>query len=445
MTARVLMIGLDGADGRRIDRGSADGSLPHLGALRRRGRAVQLTAPAGVTDDALWASFQYESEWGDHGRYSHVMSFGSGRLGKAHWAEAGRPAFWDDLSDQGLRVAIIDVPKCRNPRPINGLHLVDWEVHGAYFPKPRSQPKAVAQEVVDRFGAARPSRCDYLMPALDDDDAREISEHLRGSVAQKRAAGLHYLTREPWDLFAIAFMEAHCACHSFWDFDVGHPAHDPERLARLGDPIEAALHDIDDAVGAFVAAAGPGAEIVAFATSDYQPNGSLQSLMPGIVERLNAVLAERSADWRCRLLPYSDNVAALRIEALDQAPGERGRDPAQLDWLHDALSALRDPATGAPVVASTSRPSTEALGSRAAGLPDMLVQAAPGRFPSEAHSSTLGRILGSPAAMRTGNHVSGGFLIAAGRRVAEASAGVRTMADLAGLARGALGRERRDP
>ena len=38
MTARLLMIGLDGADGRLLDRHSADGSLPHLAALRARGR-----------------------------------------------------------------------------------------------------------------------------------------------------------------------------------------------------------------------------------------------------------------------------------------------------------------------------------------------------------------------------------------------------------------------
>lgn len=429
MTARLLMIALDGADGRLTDRGSTDGSLPNLAALRARGRAQPLSAPPGSTDDAVWASFQYGAPLGEHGRYNFYFPLEDGRMARAHWQETDRATFWDALSDAGQRVAILDAPKCRKPRPLNGIHLADWLVHGRYFPKPRSHPTTLAAEVLERFGPAPPSRCNKAQDALADADVEAIRAALKAGVAQKRAAGLHYLAAEPWDLFLIGFKEAHCASHAFWDFDPAHPAHDAARRARLGDPITDILENLDAAVGALVAAAGPEAATVVFSTSDYAPNACLDHLMPALLDRLNDGLAP-GADGHCQRLPYNENCAALRVA---------GADPARLAAIEARLRGLRDADTGEAVVAAISRPSTEQPGSRAHLLPDLLVHWAPGAMPRAVVSAELGRIEGEPPLVRTGNHVAGGLMIAAGDPAAGASEAVRTMADLGPLAGAVLG------
>jgi len=152
--------------------------------------------------------------------------------------------------------------------------------------------------VLARFGPSPPSRCSYRQPPLDDAAVREITQHLQASVAQKRAAGLLYLAAEPWDLFAVGFREAHCGGHAFWDLEPGHPAHNPARRGRLGDPILTVLHAIDAAVAELVAAAGSAAQVAAFTPSAYQPNGSLDHLMPGVVARLAARRIALLWGWR---------------------------------------------------------------------------------------------------------------------------------------------------
>jgi len=132
---------IDGADGGQLDRYSADGTLPGLAALRARGTAHPLTAPPGAGDDAVWASFQYGVELGELGRYHYRIPLADGRLGDAD-AAAAPQSFWVALSEAGQRVAVLDIPKCGSPAPLNGLHIVDWSVHGRYFPEPRSQPRA---------------------------------------------------------------------------------------------------------------------------------------------------------------------------------------------------------------------------------------------------------------------------------------------------------------
>ena len=236
------------------------------------------------TDDALWASFQYGVPVGEHGRYHYRIQLSIGKFGMAHIEEGDWNPFWRSLTDKGLRVAVLDVPKCPAPRPLSGIHLVDWLVHGRYFGEPKSFPPSLATEIVERFGPAPPSRCGYQQNALSEEDVIEMVGNLRSSVAKKRAAGLWYLAAEPWDLFVIGFKEAHCAGHSLWNFvDVRHAEYDPTRNIRLGEPVRTIFEDIDAAVGELVACAGPGAEVVVFSTGDMEPNGTLEHLMPEIV------------------------------------------------------------------------------------------------------------------------------------------------------------------
>lgn len=455
MSARFLMIGLDGADGHVLDRCSADGTLPDLANLRSEGRAKRLSALPGLSDDALWASFQYAADIGEHGRFHYYFAEPEARAGKAYWEEEDQLTFWDRLSASGMRVAVLDVPKCRNPRPINGIHLADWLVHGRYFPKPRSQPHSLAAEIVETFGEAPPSRCDYWQHALSDREVSEIRSNLHQGTQMKSAAGVHYLGAEDWDLFIICFKAAHCANHVFLDFEPSHPAHDPNRRARLGDPIMSVLFDIDRAVGNLVAAAGPASEVLVFSPSDFQPNGTLDHFLPAIVDRMNERLLSKGdrmaelfkqggeggppspSEFQCLALPYNENCAALRITRREPWSGNGSRagipDPGVLDVLEELLWTLRDSETGQQVISAVTRPSTELEGSRATSLPDLLVHWASGHFPRAILSQALGRFEGKCPAWRPGNHAAGGFAIAAGDRLPEALEKVESLADLGSL------------
>lgn len=433
MSARVLMIALDGADGRQLDTWSSDGALPHLAALRREGAVTHMTAPAATTDDALWASFQYACGPGEHGRHHYLQRLSSGEMGMAFEDETGRETFWSRLSAAGRRVAVLDVPKCARPQPINGLHLADWLAHGRYFHAPLSQPPELADEVVARFGPAPPSTCYHETPALPDSEALEVTGRLLASVAQKRAMGVSYLAAEPWDLFVIGFKEAHCASHALWDLTEPQAA---ERNARLGEPLKAILAQIDAAVGDLVAAAGPGAAVIVFSTTEMEPNSTLAHLGSNLVARLNRRL-ESIGDrlmrrWRgavsppCELLPYNENALALRVRA-------EFRDCAEA-----MLRDLIDPTTGAPAVTAVDRPSAEQFGARAANLPDLLVRGTAGSAPRQVISARLGRIEAAPPPMRPGNHAPGGFVVAAGAAAAQVAA-VSGMQDLGPLAVRLLG------
>ncbi len=330
MTARFLMIALDGADGALLDRWTADGTLPHLAALRARGSAIRLSAPEGITDDALWASFQYAPALASTVATTIVRPVGSGETVMAHRDEVDRETFWDTLSSRGARVAVLDMPKCRLPRPINGIHLADWLVHGRYFREPKSYPESLAAEVVQRFGAAPPSRCGYEGPRLSDDEVLETSANLRAAIASKRAAGFHYLASETWDLFLIAFKEAHCAGHMLWDLvDPRCADYDATRAAGWAIRFESIFRGSRRRGGRPRRRGGAGRYYCRLLddrhrtqchadsshAADREPReprarrDPAQSDDPSRGRRLSPASGKRP----CELLPYNENCTALRI------------------------------------------------------------------------------------------------------------------------------------
>jgi hypothetical protein len=448
MPTRLLMIGLDGADGRLLDAGTRDGTLPHLTKLRGRGQGWPLSAPRASTDDSLWASFHYGVGLGEHGRYSYWLEDADGRRQFAPERETDWTTFWDRLSEAGDRIAVIDLPKCRPPLPLNGIQLNDWLTHGRYSLSPVSFPEGLAAEVVARFGPAPPSVCGYAYESPIDDEALvSTRSHLLRSVGQKRDAGLHFLAQDNWDLFAIGFKEGHCSAHTFWDLaDPSHPQYDPERVERLGNPVRDVLQALDDAVGALISAAGDEAEVIAFTTTGYVPNGTAMHLIEPIAARIDAFVSASevgpTATWLrrmlrrraryCRSVFYSDTPNALLVPRRPDDTDDRYRQ--RLELVAELVGELATAEDGEPLVSKLSYPARENPGQRADALPQILLHYPPGVCPTAVVSPRLGRITGRLPIYRTGAHGPSGFAIAAGRWADTAARDVPTMTQFAALA-----------
>src|ERR1700733_10700359 len=456
MSARAIVICLDGADGRMLDHYSVDGSLPNLAALRRVGGARSLSAPLGSTDDALWASFQYMLPVGEHGRYHYETPQDDNRLGMTHEREQ-LPAFWDELSSSGLQVAVLDVPKCRAPGPLNGIQIVDWLTHGEYFSCPRSFPVPLIDEVLKRFGARPHHECGYFQLEIDSEEPENIVAKMTTEVSMKRSSDLYYLESTAWDLFCIGFSQLHCINHKFWDFDE-MPAF--EELRTDHRPIFEILNAIDAAIGALVSSAGPAAECIVLAPTDFERNGSLEHLMPQLIARINAALfgklgAQQSLKWswniRLRnklighdptrwpgtMLPYNENFLALRISSR----GERTRfrsassalpDDDLIDAVESEFLELRDDADGTTLKFATSRPS-HGSGRCAHNLPDLLIRYPSGHFPHAVRSPGIGTVEMQSPPWRKGNHRDGGFVIASGPLSKELIPRVQLISEIGGV------------
>lgn len=443
MPSKLLIIALDGAHGRLLEAMSYAGELPCLAELRRRGTFRFLDNSGEMSDDSIWASFQYGAPLADHGRYHFLARLQSGRVGMVVKEEDGNHTFWQRLSAQGLSVCVIDVPKCPLPVPLNGIQLADWSVHGHYFKAPQSYPAEFARQVVAEFDLQECKSCSYLQPLPDDDEVRNIVSDLMASIEAKRRVAIRELERASWDLAIIGFKEAHCAGHGLWQLaDRKHAEFDAERVARLGDPVGAIYRALDAAAGDLMSAAGCDAEIVVFSNCYMEPNGSVLALQEEICNRLDEVFSRRygghqPVDARalpshrfCAKVETNDNQLGLKLSRLSPALFT-----AMLNEATAMLAGLRDAETGLTVFDRIDQPSTLRQGKAAGKLPDIVAWCRSNATPRTVVSPELGRIDSPAQRVRPGNHAMGGAVFAAGPRVRALSARLTDVSDFAELSR----------
>ena len=453
----VLAVGLDSADRTHLWKLLEAGDLPRIRSLVEAGISGRLETPPALGDDAVWTSFSTALPPGRHGRF-----FWKG-LSPSSYAthgfrddDDGRRPFWSTLSDLGLRVAAIDVPKSPLCRLDGGLQLSDWMVHGRDGAT-RSWPSEVAPDVLARFGDDRIDRYgtdDFLCreQALPPELQAEFYARLTEGLEKKRRATLEFLDHGEWDLFLVVFTESHCVGHEFWDAARAEtpPAPWPPSLAPAtalpDDPVAEVYRALDRAVGDLVDRVGEDTRVVIFSTLGMAPNYTAEHLLDRALLRLEGTLPRRVCDLYPRLLAleqrardrwfprttgslmrglrkafqveHNEISGAIRLNLRGREPSGRLRPGAEAEaWMRElerGLLELVDPGSGQPAVERVERRDRLFPGERRDALPDLFVVWNREQPIRGLASPRIGTIRADDPGYRPGNHVGDGFYIVSG-------------------------------
>ena len=345
----TVWIGLDAVEGQEVRRRMADGRMPHLAALARRGRLRAVDPDVPGFCGGIWRSFVNGVPVGEHGwHFSKIWRPELGRLDQAgpDWLRL-RP-FWDRLRAAGLRVGLVDVPHAPDPGPgFDGVYVSGWQTHD-YHPR-RTRPASLMAALEAGFG--RPwLRAESYGPQSPGDLLRLHQQGL-ASIQQIAAISEWLLGRHCLDFFMVVVGGAHRLGHYLWDLSQVDSerlaADDASRLSQAMDDVYAAC---DAAVGRIASAAPAGARIVAFALHGMGANPGWTDLFPEMVRRLGGpgggrqrrglrdyVLQLRRSSWALRAHPYipdavhrmigrqwSSRMHAWRSTRVFSVPGELG-------------------------------------------------------------------------------------------------------------------------
>ena len=459
---RTLFLGIDAGEPSLIQRWGDEGVMPVLAALRARALWGTTVNAPGIYTGSVWPSFHTGLEPGRHGRYFYRQLVpGTYRTARHPPSKLTAPVFWSRIGAAGRRVGVFDLPKAPLSRRLTGLQVADWGLHDPDGP-PRSAPPALAREIVARFGKEPVGHCDLV--AAGADAARQLRDRLVERVERKTEIIRHLLAREPWDLFAAAFGDCHCAGHHLWRLhDASHPRHDALQARALGDPLRDVYAAVDRAIGRVLEAVGPETTVLVLASHGMGPHYGATFLLDDILRRLeglpvaassglrqlrslwhrtpavvrapltraadsfyHAAEARGRAARRCFLVPTNDNCAGIRINVTGREPRGVVRRGAEYDGfcakLEADLKGIVNVETGAPLVREVVRSKEAFPGSHCAELPDLLVRwnrEAPIRI---VRSPTIGTIEREYGGIRNGDHRNPGMFfahgpgIAAGRR-----------------------------
>ncbi len=443
----VLFIGIDGGEPALIRRWIDDGSLPELARLCRDGISGAVETLPGFGDGATWPTLVTGVNPARHGRYFRRQLYP--RSYRPMLFDIDRhlryPPFWNQLSDAGRKVAILDIPYTPTTKHLNGLCLVDWFIHDRYGP-PRGFPASFAAEVLERFGDD-PIEGDSDKIGKDSDSQKWLLDRLLDRIRQKSGLVTEVLARGGHDFVATCFTEPHDIGHVAWHMhDTGHCKHDPEWRARHGDPLKTVYTAIDAAIGRLVANVDESTTVMVFSGLGMGPNYTANNVMHWILARLEgrghadpshfakklrssrapallvrgSRIADRYLDMfrmsrsRFFAIPHNENSGAIRINLKGREPFGRV-DPRDLDAvceeLAEAFGEMIDPVTGIPVVSRVVRVAKVIQGDQVGTMPDLFVVWNRESPFDSIESPRIGRIDGVHSWGRTGDHTSNAMLV----------------------------------
>lgn len=417
----LAILQFDAASASALDRLLADGRLPTLAALRRRGAWHELDAPA--TQFAAGAQHTLYSgvELGDHGLfYPFQWSAADQRVHYMSAFEAPAPV-WERLGRRGTRTLAVDPYESRPPaeRP-PGTLVCGWQLHDRVVLRKWSSPGGADRRLERLFGPPQP--VDEVFGRHTVDEMLGLRRRLLGAPGRVADAAALLLGEQPFDLAWLTFCAAHVAGHQFWDLSqLDADDLDPRAERVLAGTLEEVYGAVDVALGRVIDALPPGADLMVVSPVGMDVNTSRADLLP---EMLRAVLDRdearatggSSSIWRLRAaLPSGlrarvaaalperaalDLTARLELRGLDWRstrafahPAEnqgyirlnlRGRErdgivaPEQADELMDEIAAGLHTFVdldGAPAVQSVDRVADLfGSGARAHQLPDLIVR-----------------------------------------------------------------------
>jgi predicted AlkP superfamily phosphohydrolase/phosphomutase len=471
--ARTLVIGLESADLRLIEKWAGEGSLPFLGSMLRGDPLVTLRTPLHVLQIAVWPSLLTGVSAGRLARYVLWSQIRTGTYDMQGPLTVPRSLrrYEEFLADRGIGSALADVPSDVRLPGHRGMQVVDWGTE-FYFGACKTEPRALAARIAREVGPYPIAR--FRLSGDSQQEHLELAALLDEAVRRK-GAFTSWLLRQPGLEHVVSvFSEMHKAAHWFWKYmDRDHVDYEDSPPA-LRDAIKRVYEGVDRELASLAARLGPRDNLVVLSEQGMQANYRGEHLVEPFLEALGLLVrntpqppplpdgvyargtnargargGERSPLWQAL------EAARARIPEVLKAPlrplrrrGDvdwrrtrvfrlptdrntylrvnlRGREPlgcvepgaqydALLTRLETELRALRNGATGAPAVVEVFRMRDLFPGERAEDLPDLAVEWSAAAPIDSLQSDSVGTLSLAVRELRSGNHRPEGFLLARG-------------------------------
>ncbi len=473
---RLLFVGFDACDPDIALGLCAEGSMPTLARLLEEGATAPTHNPDGLYVGAVWPTFATGVSPARHGRYCYEeLVPGSYEIKRTDDEPLASPPFWDWFGEAGRRIAVVDVPIVPLSSDINGCHVVEWGSHDASGGL-RTNPPELAGELVSRHGRHPvPPHCDGKRRTSG---FMKLRRQLLHGAREKGELAASLLRSGSWDAFVVIFSESHCAGHQTWHLhDPTHPRHTRQQFQKVGDALIDTYRALDAALGRVLEEVDDDTVVLLLLSHGMGPHHDathLLDLMLRRLERADRTWLRRTvatgADAVWDLVPWSLRSRALGgrgwlwtggyrfLRPLDPATrpwfpvpnndahaGVRlnliGREPkgtilpddydSTCDLLAKELQSFVNRDTGSPIVDRIIRPQAEASGPFAPGLPDLVVEWRRDAPIQRVWSPHTGPITTRWRDIRTGDHRSGGRLVARGPGITSDNLPLVDVVDLA--------------
>lgn len=283
MNQPTIVIGLDAAEPKLIEKWMAAGHLPNLSAVRQSGvygRLDNTVRYSGVsteysTTEPLWATFSTGCRADTLG-YWDTVSYNPKNyeivcdvVTSGYDYQEYSPFY---ALGKDYKVAVLDLPVATLADDVHGAQILGWGGHYPYTVS-ASKPPELFSEIIRKYGKN---------PVLHNDNglwwnpeyANWIQEAAGQSIDGHLAIARDLLKQDDWDLFLMVFGETHTIGHDLYNHSQpDHPTYN--YLTNNGtkpDPLLKTYRHVDQAIGEILAEVPQDANVICFSAHGMAAN-----------------------------------------------------------------------------------------------------------------------------------------------------------------------------
>jgi predicted AlkP superfamily phosphohydrolase/phosphomutase len=262
---KVLLIGLDGATFDLIEPWVAQGRLPTLARLFRKGaRATLWSSPLSNSAQA-WSTLISGKNAASHGIYDFFeRKPGSYDVRFVNASFRRGRSLWRVLSEAGKRVGVINVPMSYPAEDVSGPVLCGLDSPG--MDGRFAHPPGLLDEIKREVGQ-------YILEPgiwglIRKGQYGEALEAMLETINVRTATARYLMGRYPWDFFMVVFTCSDKVQHHFWKFmDPARTDIAPEVRERYREAIFKVYERLDRSVAELAGLVGP--ETALYVVSDH--------------------------------------------------------------------------------------------------------------------------------------------------------------------------------
>jgi predicted AlkP superfamily phosphohydrolase/phosphomutase len=363
----VVVIGLDGADFDLLLPWLEAGELPNLAAFLDGAAVGELETVYPILSPVCWTSAVTGVNPGKHGIFDFQKMVPGSEEPIIETAEYRRALpIWMLLSDEGHRVAAVNVPMTYPPDPVRGVMI-------SGFPFPSGDvnltyPPELQQELGDY-------PIDYLGLTGTGRNTEQLFADFQHGMEVRGDIAVDYLRSGRYDFMWVVFTAPDKVQHLFWKYmEPDHPNYDAAEAERWGSGILDLWKAQDEVLGRMLAELPEDAVVLMLSDHGFDAIRRQVNLANWLLETDLDDLLDRYA-----IPPLLVTNGLLHYFVEGRLPGSADREEF-LDHFTALLEAMQDPERGRSPIESVFRREDIYQGRMVEKAPDVVFQESPGYY-----------------------------------------------------------------
>ena len=256
---KVFVIGLDGVPLDLLESWMEQGHLPRLKSLINKGVTGKLKSTVPHTSGPAWSSFMTGKNPGKTGVYDFLYrDKDSYTFLPNNTHTRGGKALWDILSEEGLKVGVMNVPMTYPVGPVNGALISGFLT--PYYAKDYYYPQDLLERLEAKIGQKY-----YIYPleTFNDSNPQAYFDASHKMLDMQTASISFLMAHVDWEFLMGVFFDTDRILHQVWHYlDPEHPMRKGDAAMDKSGPVIEYFDHLDHCIGQLVDQAGPDTNII---------------------------------------------------------------------------------------------------------------------------------------------------------------------------------------